>query len=577
MFKNYKSLIAAGLALVSLSAGSIFAQASTPAATNIARGGIVMVQQAPAGSWVRNFNPLIASGALPGTVNIIYEPLTIYSGLDGKETPWLATGYKFSSDGKTLTYTLRDGVKWSDGQAFSADDVVFTFQLIKKFPALDTNGQWTLLNDVKKVDDKTVEFDLKDVLALSPTVIGKQRIVPQHVWSSIADPTTYTNDNPVATGPFTEIKNFSDQSYQICANPNYWQTGVDGKPLPYVDCLQYPAYTDNNAANLALINGDLDWVGNQVADIDNTYVAKDPAHNHYWFYPGNPWGFYVNATKKPFDDLKVRQAMDFAIDRNQIADANKAAGYGAWDPSYASGISPKYASFVPQSVTDYLKQTGQGTFNEDKANQILDDAGYKKGSDGFRTMPDGSAIAPFTIQIVNGWTDVVTAAQIISQGFQDIGLNASVVTPDQGTFQANLNNGTFDTSLGWFTWGATPWDFFHNTMDSRLTNAQGVSTGQFQSRVFDPKWNDLLDSYLKATDPAQQKDIAGQLDLAYVQNDVSTLFAVIPDWYEYSTKRFDGWPTKDDPYAQGSPWANEDAHLVAVQLHCVDATSCGQS
>jgi len=227
-------------------------------------------------------------------------------------------------------------------------------------------------------------------------------------------------------------------------------------------------------------------------------------------------------------------------------------------------------------VTDYLKSSGQGTFDEAKANQILDDAGYKKGSDGFRDMPDGTPIGAFNIQIVNGWTDVVTAAQIISQGFQDIGLNASVVTPDQGTFQSNLQNGTFDTSLGWFTWGSTPWDFFHNTMDSRLTNDKGVSTGQFQSRVFNSQWNDLLDQYLAATDPAKQQDIAGQLDLAYVQNDVSTLFAVIPDWYEYSTKRFTGWPTQDNPYAQGSPWANEDAHLVDVQIHCVDATSCGQ-
>ena len=570
MFKKVSPIIVVVLALLVLSIGVTYAQ-STPA-----RGGIVMVQQAPAGSWVRNFNPLIATGALPGTVNIIYEPLMVYSALTGSPTPWLSTGFTFSADGKTLTYALHDGVKWSDGQPFTADDVVFTFNLVKQFPALDGLGDWSLLDSVAKVDNVTVAFTLKDVYSLAPTVLGRQRIVPQHVWSTIADPTTYTNENPVATGAFTEIKNFSDQTYQICANPNYWQMGADGKPLPYVSCLQYPAYTANDAANLALINGDLDWIGNQVADIDNTFVAKDPAHNHYWFALANPWGFYVNATKKPFDDVKVRQAMDLAIDRDGIAQANVKNGYQAWSQDYSSGISPKYSAFVSQDVLDQIHSMGLGTFDEAKAQQILDDAGYKVGSDGFRTMPDGTPIGKFNVQIVSGWTDVVTAAQVISQGFQDIGLDASVVTPDQGTFQANLSNGTFDTSLGWFSWGATPWDFFHQTMDSRLTNAQGVSSGQFQSRVFDPAWNALLDQYLKTSDPTQQQVIASQLDMAYVTNVVSSEFGVLPAWFEYSTKRFDGWPTKDNPYAQGSPWANEDAHLVSVQIHCVDSTSCGQ-
>ncbi len=417
--------------------------------------------------------------------------------------PWLATDFTFAEDGKSVTYTLRDGVKWSDGEPFSADDVVFTFNLVKDYPALDTHGEWTILDSVEKVDATHVKFNLQDVYSLAPTVIGVQRIVPQHIWSTVGDPTTYTDENPVATGPFTEVSEFSDQSYTICRNPYFWQNGDDGQPLPYVDCLQYPAYTDNNAANLALINGDLDWVGNQVADIDNTYVAKDPEHNHYWFYPGNPWGFYVNATKAPFSDVKFRQALDLAINRDQIAEANKSNGYQAWNPDFATGISPRYQSFVSQDVLDYLHQSGQGTFDEAKAMQILDDAGYKVGSDGFRTLPDGTPIGKFNVQIVNGWTDVVTAAQIITQGFQDIGLDANLITPDQGTFQANLQNGTFDTSLGWFTWGQTIWDFYHSTMDSRLTNDDGYSSGQWQSRVFDPAWDNLIDEYLKTTDPAQ--------------------------------------------------------------------------
>ncbi len=569
MFKKVSPVILVVLAMAMvLSFGVTYAQ-DMPA-----RGGVVTMSPAPQGSWVRNFNPLIASGALPGTGSLVYEALTWVGELDGSLNPWLATGSTFSADGKTLTYTLQDGVKWSDGQAFTADDVVFTFNLTKQFPALDGLGIWTFLDSVQKVDDLTVQFNLTDVYSLAPYIIGKQRIVPQHIWSTIADPTTYVNDTPVGTGAFTEVKNFSDQTYQLCANPNYWQMGDDGKPLPYINCVQYPAYTDNDAANLALINGDLDWIGNFISDIDNTYVAKDPDHNHYWFAPANPWGFYVNATKAPYSDVKFRQALDLAIDYDTIAQTAE-QGYETWNQDYATGISPKYDAYVPQEALDAIHQMGLGTFDEAKANQILDDAGYTMGSDGFRNMPDGTPIGPFNIQIVNGWTDVVTAAQIISQGFQDIGLNASVVTPDYGAFMANIQGGNFDTSLGWLNWGTTVWDFFHNTMDSRLV-VNGVSNAQFESRVFDPSWDQLLDQYVQTTDPAQQKSIMGQLDLAYVQNVISTEFGVLPAWYEYSTLRFDGWPTQDNPYAKGSPWAPEDAHVVALHLHCVDATSCGQ-
>jgi len=570
MFKKYSSVLAVLALLMVLSVGVTFAQSTTP------RGGTVVVQQAPAGSWVRNFNPY-SPNPLGGTTNVIYEPLALYSNVKGGQpTWWLATGSKYSDDLKSVTFTLRDGVKWSDGQPFNADDVVFSFNLIQKFPALDRGGLLSFTTSATKVDNLTVTFTLKDVYSLADQQIAQLRIVPQHTWSSIADPTTFTNDNPVATGPFTEIKSFSDQSYTICRNTNYWQNGDDGKPLPYVDCLQYPAYNGNDAANLALVNGELDWTGNFVGDIDTTFVAKDPDHNHYWFLPANPWAFYVNATKKPFSDVKMRQAMDEAIDYDTIAKTAE-NGYITTTSDDATGISPQFGSWVPQSTLDTIKSMGLGVFNEDAAKKILDDAGYKVGSDGFRTNLDGSPIGAFNIQIVNGWTDVVTAAQIISQGFQDIGLNASVITPDQGTFQANLQNGTFDTSLGWATWGTTPWNFFHQTMDSTLTDAKGVSTGQFQSRVFDPSWDKLIQSFLQTGDPAMQKQIIGQLDDAYVTNVVSTIIGVLPAWYEYSTKHFDGWPTKANPYAEGSPWANDDAHIVSIAIHCVDATSCGQS
>jgi peptide/nickel transport system substrate-binding protein len=455
--------------------------------------------------------------------------------------------------------------------------VVFTFNLFKKFPALDRNGLLAFTDNAEKVDDLTVKFNLKNVYTQANIQIGALRPVPQHVWSSIADPTTFTNDHPVASGPFTEVTDFSDQVYSLCRNPYFWQMGDDGKPLPYVDCLRYPAYNGNDAANLALVSGQLDWAGNFISDIETTYVAKDPDHNHYYFWGQSPWVFMVNATKKPFDDLNVRWALDLAIDYDTVAGTAE-NGYTVVDPLNASGIYPRWTDWVPQSVNDKITDMGLGTYNLDRAGQILDDAGYKLGGDGKRTMPDGSAIAPFNIQIVNGWTDVVTAAQIISQGFQDLGFDASVVTPDFGAWQSNLQQGTFDTSLAWTVWGVTPYDYYHNVLGSDLLDASsGVSTGQFQPRLFSDDMDKALQGFLQTVDTDTQKEIVGQLADYYVSNVVQSVLSPWPAWYEYSTLHFEGWPTADNYYAQASPWQDNSARLVAIKIHCVDATSCGQT
>jgi peptide/nickel transport system substrate-binding protein len=199
------------------------------------------------------------------------------------------------------------------------------------------------------------------------------------------------------------------------------------------------------------------------------------------------------------------------------------------------------------------------------------------GGDGFRNLPDGTPVGPFNIQIVNGWTDVVTAAQIISQGFQDIGLNATVVTPEFGEWQSNLQQGTFDTSLAWSTWGATPWDYYHNIMNSTLIDENGVRTGQFMPGWTSPESDQLLLDFVATADTDERNAIIGQLADIYVTNVLSSPLSPWPAWYEYSTLRFTGWPTEADPYAQGSPWEERSAVIVATTIHCIDDTSCGQS
>ena len=203
-------------------------------------------------TWVRNFNPF-SPDARGATGTAIYEPMMIYNKATAKVVPWLATEYTWSADNSLLTFKIRKGVKWSDGQPFTAKDVVFTFNLLKNNAALAGTASGVInefIDSFSAPDDTTVEFKFKTVHTPAFFDLANQVIIPEHIWKDISDPLTFTNDNPVATGPFTEVTKFDNQIYVIEKNPHYWQPGK-----PYFQGLRFPAYAGNDQANMALVNG----------------------------------------------------------------------------------------------------------------------------------------------------------------------------------------------------------------------------------------------------------------------------------------------------------------------------------
>jgi peptide/nickel transport system substrate-binding protein len=575
--RRYLSVVVFFAVLLALSLSIVGAQDSIP------RGGTVVINESPQGNWAAAlFNPYSPSPR-HGTDNFIYEPLIVFNPVDGgTPTYWLATDAQYSEDLLSLTMPLREGVKWSDGEDFNADDVVFSVNLMQEFPALDTGAIWQVISGIEKVDDYTVKFDLKEVYTQADTVLGAIQPVPEHIWSTIEDPVTYLNETPVGTGPFTEVEDFSESVYSICRNPNYWGTDEAGNQLPYIDCVRYPAYSGNDSVNNALINGDLDWAGNFIPDIQKVFVDKDPENYGFFFWPDGapPVSIYLNTTKAPFDDLKFRQALSMAIDYDNIV----AAVYG--DPIYAApynptGLAPvRYGDWLNQAAVDAAGEMGLGKYNPDGAKALLDEAGYAAGGDGIRTLPDGTPIA-FTIQTVNGWTDWTNAAQFVAQNLQDIGLNVSIETPEFGAWFSALQGGTYSASMGWSGYNRTPWDYYRNVFDSSLVtqNADGsatVANGTTWARWFSDETDQLLKDFTSTTDDAAQKDIINQLQMTFVQNVPLIPLFTNAQWYEWNEQRFVGFPKPDDYYAQGSPWNLPGSLITVLRLHCRDEASCGQ-
>lgn len=137
----------------------------------------------------------------------------------------MATSWGFNVDASVLTVKLREGLKWSDGEDFNADDVVYTWQLFQGNDALGGNDVRTALNFIRKienVDDYTVQFVSDEINTTAIHGVGGRVIVSEHIWSSVDDPVTYANEEPVGTGAFM-LERFEEQIYELTANPNYWR------------------------------------------------------------------------------------------------------------------------------------------------------------------------------------------------------------------------------------------------------------------------------------------------------------------------------------------------------------------
>jgi peptide/nickel transport system substrate-binding protein len=491
-------------------------------------------------SWVQNFNPFDLGGRRQSTMDFVYEPLVIFNDYDGGKPIYrLATGYKFSDDLKSITYTLRDGVKWSDGQPLTSADMKFTLDLMLKNPAVDTVGVGEAVASVEVPSPTEVKINLKDVDTHFPESLSDFAVVPEHIWKDITDPLAFKNEKPVGSGPMTEVRRFTPQVYEQCRNPNYW----DAASL-HVDCLQLPQIAGNDQMLALLPEGTMDWIGSFLPQIDKTYVGLDPDHNGYWQPPAETIAFQMNLkttnadNSEAFNDIKFRQAFSLAMDRTSMVDI---AGFGYPVVNlHASGLPPRFDSWRNKAAEGPLDE--YMTYDIDKANKLLDDAGYKKGGDGFRATPSGKPIA-FAILVPNGWTDWIDAVQIAAEGLRKIGINASVGTPEYEQWEKQILDGSFDAVMTSRADGPTPFRGYYQALSTafagRVTSAP--------SRYSNPELDKVFSAYRKATSDEERHKLFDQVQLIIAQN-----FPVVPvfngpTWYQYSTKRFTGWVTKDDP------------------------------
>src|SRR6266571_955898 len=494
----------------------------------------------------KTFNPYLTSslGVTMNMQDLTYEPLLMFNMMQPTQAPipWLASAYTWSDGGKTLTLTTRPGVKWSDGKPFSAADVAFTFNLLMKTPALSSPAP----NPTPLPASATTTGPNTAVLTFSKPqyatlfLIGSTYILPQHIWQGVSNPATYADANPVGTGPYV-LSSFSTQKVVFTANPTYWQ-----KSMVHVPEIIFPNYVSNDTSNPALFNGQIDYAGNNVSNVATNYLGKS-TDNHTWtssspfFADNNVVGLFLNVTKAPLNDVKVRQAISAGISRQQLSVQGE-TGYEPAATSSSGLMLPTDNALLSQAYANDLPATG----NAAKVSQLLTSDGYAKV--GGKWMKNG---------------------QLIATQLNTLGFEVSFDGVQATQWYIDYPNGHFDAMIHWGAQGPNPYFYFQNWLDNTLSAPIGKTAGGDWERFTSPQAQAALSQFEGTNDTATQQQALNTL-----QGILSTQAPVIPllygaAWYEYNTKNYTGWPTSSNQYMNPVPNA---PYLEYTLLHLTPAS-----
>ena len=542
-------LLAAGLAACGSSTGGTTGSSKT--ATTIT------MESSPENSITQDFNPFTTTAAAygMGATGLVYEPLIQFDlAAPPKYYPWLATGYSWSNGGRSITFTIRQGVKWSNGSAMTPADVVFTYNLLKANSAINLAGL-PISSVSSSGNDVTVNFTSAQYTNLEN--IAGVPILPQAIWSKVGNPSTYVDKTPVGTGPYT-LKTFTPQGFTMTKNPDYWQLSK-----VKVQNVYFPDYTSNTGALTALFGGTIEWTGNYIPGLQKDFVDKAPAYHHYYEAAGGDESFEPNLTKWPTNQLAVRQAISLAVDRTLLGKEGEAgleypitnAG-GLTLPTFSAWAGPVSSMTVSPSA------------NVAAADAVLTKAGYKKDSSGFYAL-NGKEVS-LTIISPSSYTDMAEVDSIAAQELKAAGINATFSGLTVDAWNADVADGDFQMTEHWSNGGITPYNMYDGWLNSALATGS-AATGDFE-RLKDPALDTDLATLASANTVSQQAT-----DLVPLEKYVADNLPVIPletaaEWFEYNSQYFVGWPTQQDPYDSGQPsgtnnGANATGSDEVVLLH----------
>src|SRR3954451_396305 len=514
-----------------LSGGALLAGSAFPSllfADEVKPGGVLPVHM---NGEQRILNPsLRASTGVYVVTSKIIEPL-VDLGPDGKPKPVLATAWESSPDGKTITFKLREGVSWHDGKPFTSADVQYTaMEMWKKHLNYGTTLQ-LYLDAVDTPDPHTAVFRYSRPMPLNLLLRAScdlGYIAPRHIFEGTNLLENPANTAPIGTGPFKFVEYQRGQYIIAERNPSYWR-----KDLPYLDRIVWRFITDKAAASAALESGQVlvsNYNSVSLADLER--LKSDPR------FEVSTRGSEANAfnntlefntRRKELSDVRVRRAIAHAIDVNFFIENFL---YGEGKP--ATGPIPSSSpEFYPGGEPPY-------TFDKQRSETLLDEAGYKRGAGGTR----------FSLKLVplmNG-EDVPLLATFIQQSLAAVGIRVEIQQLDiAGALATIYRDWNFDMATGWHQYRGDPavsttvWYRSGSPKGSPWTNQWG-----WQSDKVDA----LIDQAATELDPVKRKPLYAEWVKA-INEELPILMVTERQFFSVTNKRVRNnhnsprWPSSD--------------------------------
>jgi peptide/nickel transport system substrate-binding protein len=533
-----------------------------PQEANVKYGGTLKLVM-PWGPLTFNLNPFLPAGVRLGIIPELYESLFYINSLNGNTTPILGTNYKWEDNNLKLVVSVRQGVKWSDGTPFTAQDVAFTFNYIKKYPVLDMSGIWSDVNHLQSVaaSGDTVTFTFSQPNTPLFYYIAGVLITPEHVWSTITNPSTYTNPNPVVTGPFL-FKTFKSPDQIVAVkNPDYWMEG-----RPYVDQIVMQSVNSNTTTLLYMIKHEYDVSYLYIPDPQTAWVAKDPALNHYWWPTNNANILYLNTLKYPFDNPTFRRAISMAIDKNLL---EKTAYFST------GGYDQNPTGIIPAQQKEWLDPTLESlaasltTYNPKAAQQLLASIGFVKNSSGVLVGPDGKPLPTFKILVGAGWTDFVSMAEVISQELSGLGISTTIDQEPWNTYISSVMSATYDMVICWGTGtGPSPYFLYYQEFNPAFSASKiGETAISDYSRYTNPLITAALQVFSSTSNLSLQKQAMYTIERIVLEDVPFIVLTNRTNFFDYSTANFVGWPSNSNPYASGGNFDGSDGLPMSLNIH----------
>jgi peptide/nickel transport system substrate-binding protein len=420
----------------------------------------------------------------------IYETLVEYDKETTEVIPKLAKEWNVSEDGKTWTFMLQEGVKFHDGTDFNADAVVYNFERMMDTEHPDRYGDFavyrgmfngfkgdgSMIDEVKAIDENTVEFNLVEPQATFLTNLGMHAfgiISPE----AIKKYGEKINENAVGTGPFIFESWKPNDSVTLVKNNEYWLP-----EFPKLAKLIYKVIPDNSSRLIALKNGELDiMVSLNPSDLSS--IESDKNLQVMLRPPLNVGYITLNNTKEPFDNVKVRQAISHAINKQGIADA------------FFNGLAEPVKNMLPSDSWAYNDEIEDYDYDLTKAKKLLSEAGYPDGFDVEFSITSNSRIY---------MQQPSKMAEAIKTDLDKIGVNVKIVTYEWASFLDQLRNAEHTMGLiGWVGDNGDPDNFLYSTLSK---NNAVVGSAQNNQMYMSEEVNELL---IKAKAVINQEERTG--------------------------------------------------------------------